>query len=155
MNKFTKISAVTLFALFLSACDKPANGAEDFRKLLEWKQTQEQSFSIVQNELEQQLATQDISKIEQSLEMFKGKITEILSGLDKLEIKAPEVNAFKAKAKENLELLNGLVVDSVKGMTSQAPELQNAIQEKLQLLQKSTAELNQIQMDLEQKYLNK
>lgn len=196
MNKFTKISAATLFALFLAACDKPAEkaaipepakqeatqpaeapkaaeearsevaktevaaadtmqGAEDFKKLLEWKQTQEQNFTAVQAELEQQIASQDKAKIEQSLEMFKGKIADILSGLDALEVKSPEVNVFKAKAKENLELLNGLVVESVKAMTTPTPELQNSIQEKLQSLQQSTSELNQIQMELEKKFLNK
>ncbi|AKO45073.1 hypothetical protein [[Haemophilus] ducreyi] len=80
MTKFTKISAAALFALFLTACDKPANnpvetkpaataatqpeadkkveakmdtGAEDYKKFQEWQQNQEKLIGeAINNELE-------------------------------------------------------------------------------------------------------
>ena len=85
MNKFTKISATALFALFLTACDKPADKAPeakpeaalthtttevkteenkvsdidveeaDYKKLLEWNKAQEQVQLDAQQKLQQNL----------------------------------------------------------------------------------------------------
>ena len=85
MNKFTKISASALFALFLTACDKPADKAPeakqeaeqtqtttevkteenkvsdinveeaDYKKLLEWNKAQEQVQLDAQQKLQQNL----------------------------------------------------------------------------------------------------
>lgn len=192
MNTFTKISATALFALFLTACDKPAEKAaapakaensqtaqqpapqaetakaedakpteadqqtlNDFNTLLQWKQEQERKFVSVQQELEQHIATQDKDKLSQALDIFNGKVGEIVKELENLEIKSPEINKFKQKAHENLTLLNGLIVESVKAMQDPKPELQAAIQEKTEVLKKSTLELRQIQTELEQKFLKK
>lgn len=85
MNKFTKISATALLALFLTACDKPADKAPeakpeaaqtqtttevkteenkvsdidveeaDYKKLLEWNKAQEQVQLDAQQKLQQNL----------------------------------------------------------------------------------------------------
>lgn len=85
MNKFTKISATALFALFLTACDKPADKAADtktdaatqiqsapvateaakadtntdeaadYKKLVEWNKGQEQAQLQAQQKFQQDL----------------------------------------------------------------------------------------------------
>lgn len=85
MNKFTKISATALFALFLTACDKPADKAEDtktdaaaqtqsapaktevakadtntdeaadYKKLVDWNNGQEQTQLQAQQKFQQDL----------------------------------------------------------------------------------------------------
>ena len=85
MNKFTKISATALFALFLTACDKPADiaadtktdaatqtqsapvateaakadtntdEAADYKKLVEWNKGQEQAQLQAQQKFQQDL----------------------------------------------------------------------------------------------------
>ena len=85
MNKFTKISATALFALFLTACDKPADKAADtktdsaeqtqsapvkteaakadtntdeaadYKKLVDWNKSQEQAQLQAQQKFQQDL----------------------------------------------------------------------------------------------------
>ncbi|QIM63420.1 hypothetical protein A1D29_09065 [Pasteurellaceae bacterium Orientalotternb1] len=198
MTKLTKISAAALFALFLTACDKPADkaaepakqetkqtmeaakpevapapaaateapkaeemkaempadaqGVEDFKKLLEWNQSQETMLAQAQAELQQSVASQDKAKVEEAFNAFKGKVDEVLKSLDSLEIKNQEVNAFKAKTKESLMLSSDLITDSVKVMTAPTPEAQAAIQEKAQKLMLLGAELQKAQIELQTKF---
>lgn len=199
MTKFTKISAAALFALFLTACEKPADkaaapakqetkqtmeapkpeatpapaatvteapkaeeakadmsadaqGVEDFKKLLEWKQSQEVMLAQAQAELQQSVASQDKAKVEEAFKAFKGKVDEVLKSLDSLEIKNQEVNAFKAKTKESLMLSSDLITDSVKVMAAPTPEAQAAIQEKAQKLMLLGAELQKSQIELQNKF---
>lgn len=172
MKTFTKISTATLFALFLAGCDQASSpstqnnnaqqttvnaettqGAEDFKVLLGWKVEQEKHFSAIYDELKQQIATNDKTKIAQSLTVFQEKTQQMVKELDNLTIKNAEVSALKIKAKENLELLNNLIVASVNGMISPSEELQKVIQEQMQTLSQSTSELNQLQTELTQKFL--
>lgn len=199
MTKFTKISAAALSALFLTACDKPADkaaepakqetkqtmeapkpeatpapaatvteapkaeeakadmsadaqGVEDFKKLLEWNQSQEVMLAQAQAELQQSVASQDKAKVEEAFKAFQGKVDEVLKSLDSLEIKNQEVNAFKAKTKESLMLSSDLITDSVKVMTAPTPEAQAAIQEKAQKLMLLGAELQKSQIELQNKF---
>ena len=98
MNKFTKISATALFALFLTACDKPADKpapakpettqpapeakqeaakpAEatpaqeqaDYNKLLEWNASQAQAQMAAQQKLQSDLTTAVQAKDEKKIE---------------------------------------------------------------------------------------
>ena len=98
MNKFTKISATALFALFLTACDKPADKpapaktettqpapeakqeaakpAEatpaqeqaDYNKLLEWNASQAQAQMTAQQKLQSDLTAAVQSKDEKKIE---------------------------------------------------------------------------------------
>ena len=98
MNKFTKISATALFALFLTACDKPADKpapakpettqpapeakqeaakpAEatpaqeqaDYNKLLEWNTQQTQAQMAAQQKLQSDLTTAVQAKDEKKIE---------------------------------------------------------------------------------------
>ena len=181
MTKFTKITATAIFAVFLTACDKPAQkteakaetpaatqpatkveetkpataqasqqaetakseaeaakvdaeGAADFKKVVEWNQAQEKGLAEAQNALQQKLATQDKTQVEEGLKAFKVKVDEVLKSLDALEVKNADVANFKAKTKETLTLSNELIAESVKAMTAPTAELQNVIQEKTHIL---------------------
>ena len=98
MNKFTKISATALFALFLTACDKPADKpapakpettqpapeakqeaakpAEatpaqeqaDYNKLLEWNASQAQAQMAAQQKLQSDLTAAGQAKDEKKIE---------------------------------------------------------------------------------------
>lgn len=188
MNKFTKISAAALFAIFLTACDKPANkpaeapkaesapaaqqapaaeaakteaapvaadqqGAEDFKKIVDWNLSQEKALAGFQAELQQKLASQDKAQIEEALKTFTTKVDEVLKSLDALEIKNADVNAFKAKTKETLTLSNELIAESVKAMANPtATDVQKVIQDKTQQLMQSGADLQKLQAELQQKF---
>ncbi|WP_373778189.1 lipoprotein HlpB [Glaesserella sp.] len=189
MNKMTKISAAALFAIFLTACDKPADkpateapkaetpaaqqsapaaeapkteaapvaadqqGIEDFKKIVEWNQAQEQTLAGFQAELQQKLASQDKAQIEEALKTFTSKVDEVLKSLDSLDIKNADVNVFKAKTKETLTLSNELIAESVKAMANPtATDVQKVIQDKTQQLMQSGAELQKLQAELQQKF---
>ncbi|MDO4697863.1 MAG: hypothetical protein Q4A60_04210 [Pasteurellaceae bacterium] len=173
MNSLTKLSTATLLALFLVGCDQAsqpttekkdnaqqivakadiAQGKQDFQALLNWKVEQEKSFSIIYDELKQQIATDDKIQMVQAVVTFQEKAAHMVKEFEKLPIQTAEVDHLKRKAKENLELLNGLIVASVNAMLSPAPELQTIIQEQMQLLSQSTNELNQMQAELTNKFI--
>ncbi|WP_301098066.1 lipoprotein HlpB [Otariodibacter sp.] len=190
MNKFTKISATVLFAIFLTACDTATKNkttatpevqkaeatqtttentqvnndtatdtidtqaVEDFQKLVAWNQSQEQSMAAAQTELQQKLATQDQTQIQQAMTAFKAKVDDVLKSLEALDIKNAEVNTFKEKTKETLVLSNSLIEESVKamGMGTPTEEAQKTIQEKSQQLMQSGEDLQKLQAELQQKY---
>lgn len=171
MTKLTKISAAALFALFLTACDKPATkteaapkaettqtvaadaqGAEDFKKIQEWSKMQEANLVQVQADLQQSVASGDKAQAEAGLVAFQAKLDEILKSLEALDIKSDEVNNFKTKAKENLILSSELVAASISAMENLTPELQATIQEKAQKLQELSVDLQKTQAELQNKF---
>lgn len=127
-------------------------GVEDFKKLVEWNQAQEQALASSQAELQQTLATQDKAKIEEALKTFTTKVADVLKSLDALDVKNADVLAFKAKTKETLELSNDLIAESVKVMANPTAEAQKLIQEKSQKLMATGTELQKLQAELQQKF---
>ncbi|AUI65391.1 MULTISPECIES: lipoprotein HlpB [Glaesserella] len=127
-------------------------GIEDFKKLVDWNQSQEKALAGFQAELQQTLATQDKAKIEEALKAFTLKVGDVLKSLDSLDIKNADVAAFKAKTKETLELSNDLISESVKVMANPTEDAQKLIQEKSQKLMQSGADLQKLQLELQQKF---
>lgn len=127
-------------------------GVEDFKKLVEWNQSQEKALASSQAELQQTLATQDKAKIEEALKTFTTKVADVLKSLDALDVKNADAVAFKAKTKETLELSNDLIAESVKVMANPTPEAQKLIQDKSQKLMATGAELQKLQAELQQKF---
>lgn len=170
MKKLTKISIAALLALFLAACDQPAQssktesatsasvvtseaqGIEDFKKFVEWNLAQEQALASSHAELQQKLATEDKAQLEQGLTEFTVKVSEVLKSLDALDVKHNELVAFKAKTKESLTLSNEVISESVKLIANPTEEGQKIIQEKTAKLQQVNAELQQLQLELQQKF---
>ncbi|WP_455647976.1 hypothetical protein [Lonepinella koalarum] len=141
MNKVTKISAISLFALFLTACDKPAEKApapaqntqtaqpqnaqpnqvtlnvneqniDDVKKFLNWDAQQIEILNAPQDELRIATENKDTAKIQAALQQLTEKANQVLADADKLDIKDPTVNLLKDKAKENLVLSINFVNES-------------------------------------------
>lgn len=168
MNKLTKVSFVALFSFFLVGCDKisetisgfssnpaevAAQGTEEFKKMLEWNKAQEQGLAAVQVALQARVASGDKAQIEEGLNIFKGQISDVIKSLDSLVIKNADVATFKAKTKQTLILSNELISESVKVIASPTPEAQQVIQQKSQALIQVGQELQQLQLQLQQKFM--
>ena len=104
MNKFTKISATALLALFLTACDKPADKAAeakpeaaqtqavsevkvdekgDYQKLVDWNKAQEQTQLQSQQKFQQDLVAavqaQDEKKVKEAIETFNQSVKDTIT----------------------------------------------------------------------------
>lgn len=169
MKTFKTLTAVALCALFMTACDNvstgtqqanmaqnntEAQGVSDFKKLVDWHQAQEQTLLSLQNELQANVASGDKAKIEEGLKQFSTKLDAVLRSLDGLDIRHNEINEFKAKTKQTLVLSNELLFDSVKAMSNPTAEAQQLIQEKSQALLQTGQELQQLQLQLQQKFMS-
>ncbi|WP_109077504.1 lipoprotein HlpB [Aggregatibacter kilianii] len=141
MNKFTKISATALFALFLTACDKPADKpadakpeaaaqtqaapataeaaktdeAADYKKLVDWNKSQEQTQLQAQQKFQQDLVAavqaKDDKKVQEAIDTFNKSVQETIASLDALNISADSVKAVKEQTKNVLGLASNLLVE--------------------------------------------
>lgn len=135
MNKFTKISATALLALFLAACDNAetekaetskaetvtvqavqdndnpdgvvdVQGAVEFYKVYFWGNKLAKLFE--DKEILSLIRSKDEDDIEDGFEMIRDGIDDGLEELDDLNVKNAEVNAYRAKIKELFGALNEL-----------------------------------------------
>lgn len=167
MTRFTKISLTALFALFLTACDKPMEktnqadqiyqseqqGSADFQKLLAWNEIQGQSLLAIQQELETKIAEQNQIEMQESLTKFKNKLDEILINLEQLDIKHFEVISFKNKIKESFILSSELIADYVDSIGKMTERIQNEMAEKAERLVSLGKEVQQKQTELQRKFI--
>jgi len=172
MNKFTKISATALFALFLTACDKPADKpapaktettqpapeakqeaakpAEatpaqeqaDYNKLLEWNASQAQAQMAAQQKLQSDLTAAVQAKDEK-------KIEEAIKTFNK----TVEDTIASLDKLDILALSSELLVDQL-NLATKAPteEQTKAYQAKVEKLQAAVAKLQKDGADLAQKF---
>ena len=180
MNKFTKISATALFALFLTACDKPADKAPeakpeaaqtqatsevkvdekgDYQKLVDWNKAQEQTQLQSQQKFQQDLVAavqaQDENKVKEAIETFNQSVKDTITSLDALDVKAESIKSIKEQTKNVLSLASGLLVDQANMSftnPTQTPEQQKAYAEKAEVLRNAMAELQKQSVELEQKF---
>ena len=180
MNKFTKISATALLALFLTACDKPADKAPeakpeaaqtqavsevkvdekgDYQKLVDWNKAQEQTQLQSQQKFQQDLVTavqaQDEKKVKEAIETFNQSVKDTITSLDALDVKAELIKSIKEQTKNVLSLASGLLVDQANMSftnPTQTPEQQKAYAEKAEALRNAMAELQKQSVELEQKF---
>lgn len=180
MNKFTKISATALLALFLTACDKPADKAPetkpeaaqtqavsevkvdekgDYQKLVDWNKAQEQTQLQSQQKFQQDLVAavqaQDEKKVKEAIETFNQSVKDTITSLDALDVKAESIKSIKEQTKNVLSFASGLLVDQANMSftnPTQTPEQQKAYAEKAEVLRKAMAELQKQSVELEQKF---
>ena len=180
MNKFTKISATALLALFLTACDKPADKAPeakpeaaqtqavsevkvdekgDYQKLVDWNKAQEQTQLQSQQKFQQDLVAavqaQDEKKVKEAIETFNQSVKDTITSLDALDVKAESIESIKEQTKNVLSLASGLLVDQANMSftnPTQTPEQQKAYAEKAEVLRNAMAELQKQSVELEQKF---
>ena len=180
MNKFTKITATALLALFLTACDKPADKAPeakletaqtqavsevkvdekgDYQKLVDWNKAQEQTQLQSQQKFQQDLVAavqaQDEKKVKEAIETFNQSVKDTITSLDALDVKAESIKSIKEQTKNVLSFASGLLVDQANMSftnPTQTPEQQKAYAEKAEVLRKAMAELQKQSVELEQKF---
>ena len=180
MNKFTKISATALLALFLTACDKPADKAPeakqeaaqtqatsevkvdekgDYQKLVDWNKAQEQTQLQSQQKFQQDLVAavqaQDEKKVKEAIETFNQSVKDTITSLDALDVKAESIKSIKEQTKNVLSLASGLLVDQANMSftnSAQAPEQQKSYAEKAEALRNAMIELQKQSVELEQKF---
>lgn len=180
MNKFTKISATALLALFLTACDKPADKTPeakpetvqtqaasevkvdekgDYQKLVDWNKAQEQTQLQSQQKFQQDLVAavqaQDEKKVKEAIETFNQSVKDTITSLDALDVKAESIKSIKEQTKNVLSLASGLLVDQANMSftnPTQTPEQQKAYAEKAEALRNAMAELQKQSIELEQKF---
>ncbi|BFU59956.1 MULTISPECIES: lipoprotein HlpB [Rodentibacter] len=179
MNKFTKISATALFALFLTACEKPADKAAetakpetaqtvetakpamsaeeqekaDYEKLIAWNQAegamQAQNTQKLQQELNAAAEAKDENKVKAAIEEYNKTVQATIASLDGVDIKSESINAAKAKTKEVLTLASQLLVDQVNVKTEADKK---AYAEKAAKLQTEMKALAQLSAQIEAKF---
>ena len=152
MNKLFKILSVTLFAFVVTACGDKANPAAEFKKLNDWSVNNQQAVMTLQTEIQQSLASQDPAKIEEAVKKFNDKFAEFQKELDAIEVKDPEIKAFKDKVKNGLVSSNKLITDVITLMKSPTAELQKQVQEETQKVMQEAMEVTKLQAELQKKY---
>lgn len=153
MNKLFKILSVTLFAFVVTACGDKADPAAEFKKLNDWSINNQQAVIALQAEVQQSLSSQDPAKIAEAAEKFNAKFAEFQKELDAIEVKDPEIKAFKDKVKAGLVSSNGLISDVITLMKSPTAELQQKVQEQTQKVMQEAMEVSKMQTELQKKYL--
>ncbi len=152
MNKLFKILSVTLFAFVVTACGDKANPAAEFKKLNDWSVNNQQAVMTLQTEIQQSLASQDQAKIEEAVKKFNDKFAEFQKELDAIEVKDPEIKAFKDKVKNGLVSSNKLITDVITLMKSPTAELQKQVEEGTKKLMQDASEVTKLQAELQKKY---
>ena len=152
MKKLFKILSVTLFAFVVTACGDKANPAAEFKKLNDWSVNNQQAVMTLQTEIQQSLASQDPAKIEEAVKKFNDKFAEFQKELDAIEVKDPEIKAFKDKVKNGLVSSNKLITDVITLMKSPTAELQKQVQEETQKVMQEAMEVTKLQAELQKKY---
>ncbi len=152
MKKLFKILSVTLFAFVVTACGDKADPAAEFKKLNDWSVNNQQAVMTLQTEIQQSLASQDQAKIEDAVKKFNDKFAEFQKELDAIEVKDPEIKAFKDKVKNGLVSSNKLITDVITLMKSPTAELQKQVQEETQKVMQEAMEVTKLQAELQKKY---
>lgn len=152
MKKLFKILSVTLFAFVVTACGDKADPAAEFKKLNDWSVNNQQAVMTLQTEIQQSLASQDQAKIEEAVKKFNDKFAEFQKELDAIEVKDPEIKAFKDKVKNGLISSNKLITDVITLMKSPTAELQKQVEEGTKKLMQDASEVTKLQAELQKKY---
>ena len=152
MKKLFKILSVTLFVFVVTACGDKADPAAEFKKLNDWSVNNQQAVMTLQTEIQQSLASQDQAKIEEAVKKFNDKFAEFQKELDAIEVKDPEIKAFKDKVKNGLVSSNKLITDVITLMKSPTAELQKQVQEETQKVMQEAMEVTKLQAELQKKY---
>ncbi|MFA9489252.1 MULTISPECIES: lipoprotein HlpB [unclassified Mannheimia] len=182
MNKFTKISATALVALFLAACEKPAQKVEetapvqttiettksaettqiatpseaakaDYQKLATWNAEQKKSMQAAQAELQQKLATQDPKQMQEGLVAFNQKVEATVKSLDAVDVSDAQLKELKEKSKSALTLSSEVLNEQVKVLANPTDEaLRQSAQKKAEALIEVNTELQRISAEVEKRF---
>ena len=174
MTKLTKISAIALLSVFLTACDKAADkpaqnvtteqkaeavkvdtGAQDYKAFREWQQAQERAINdVIKNEMEKLGEKAKDPKVAQEA-MSKALLTQleaIKQSASSLNINDEQVKALKEKSLEALTLGAQMMVEAEKVAKNPTPEAHKTFGELQAKLDKIANEGKAIESELMKKY---
>lgn len=174
MTKLTKISAVALLSVFLTACDKAADkptqnvkteqkaeavkvdtGAQDYKAFREWQRAQERSINdAIKNEMEKLGDKAKDPKVAQEAmnKALLAQIEVIKQNATSLNITDEQVKALKEKSLEALSLGAQMMVEAEKVAQNPTPEAHKAFGELQAKLDKIAHEGKVIEAELMKKY---
>ncbi|MDO5055190.1 hypothetical protein ACFSAV_00880 [Pasteurella oralis] len=169
MDKFSKISVITLFSLGLVACDQFINKDEktqtnasvthiqvdpkaDFALFTEFQLAQNEKIATLNQQLVDILQSGDTKALETLLVTFSKEIDGIVKELDTLPIYSAEVLNLKEKAKILLITSSELMADNVKLQQNPSEAGGKALLVKRDVLLKITDEFTQMNNELAEKY---
>ncbi|MCW9709459.1 hypothetical protein L5B71_00935 [Avibacterium sp. 21-586] len=155
MNKFIKIGVVTLFALFLAACNK-ADPKADYAKLAEWMQLNQVDQASFQTQYNQKISTGDTTQLKEAMVALVERNTKLIKSLKAINIKDPEIQKLQDKTIEVLTYSSDLTESVINLANNPSPsnEVVKSLQEKTQKAQLLTADLQRMRAELAAKYAN-
>lgn len=159
MNKLTQFSVATILALCLAACDNAEtttttnnvataaktetvslSPADEFKKLVEWGQKQQQVLFQIQSDLQQSLASKDQTKIMEAGKSFEKIFADLEQQLFEMDIKDEAIAKLKLKMRSSLGLSNSAITDAIQMMTN--PEKANELMPQVQTKKVTLMQLN-------------
>ncbi len=174
MTKLTKIGAVALLSIFLTACDKAADkpaqnvkteqkaeavkvdtGAQDYKAFREWQHAQERSINdAIKNEMEKLGDKAKDPKVAQEAmsKALLAQIEVIKQSVTSLNITDEQVKALKEKSLEALSLGAQMMVEAEKVAQNPTPEAHKAFGDLQAKLDKIAHEGKAIEAELVKKY---
>ncbi len=174
MTKLTKIGAVALLSIFLTACDKAADkpaqnvkteqkaeavkvdtGAQDYKAFREWQHAQERSINdAIKNEMEKLGDKAKDPKVAQEAmsKALLAQIEVIKQSATSLNITDDQVKALKEKSLEALSLGAQMMVEAEKVAQNPTPEAHKSFGDLQAKLDKIAHEGKAIEAELVKKY---
>lgn len=174
MTKLTKIGAIALLSIFLTACDKAADkptqnvtteqkteavkvdtGAQDYKAFREWQQTQERLINdAIRNEMEKLGDKAKDPKVVQEVmsKVLLAQLEIIKQNAISLNINDEQVKALKEKSLEALSLGSQMMIEIEKMAKNPTPEAHKAFGELQAKLDQIANEGKAIESELMKKY---
>lgn len=178
MKNFKTLSTAAMLAIFLTACDKPANttaptaekpaaeqaapapapkadtGAQDYKTFRQWQADQEKALNIAMDEAMKKLgANPDPKLAEETLNsVLSNQIETIKSSAAELNIQDEQVKALKEKSLEAIEIGVKMMEEGKKVAEKPSEEAHKAFSDLQAQLVKIAEEGQKLEAELVQKY---
>lgn len=175
MKKFIQFGAMAILATTLAACDnanqsKPTTETKveatltpqeqfrhDYEAFMSWQTQTEQKFNAESANLQQKTAEHSQNpkpeELKQALNQFRNQVIESNKQLDALNLKDANINQLAQKIKEvylvSIDSFD-LIIQSVDAKDEN--KNMQAVQEKLQYIQKLQTEIQEMEQKLAQQY---
>ncbi|HBO39242.1 MAG TPA: hypothetical protein DD638_11335, partial [Pasteurellaceae bacterium] len=124
-------------------------GAEDYKRLMQWEEVQEQKLGElgikIQQQVQEAMTTKAIpAGLEDNIKQYKASLEEVNKSLENLSIDDPEIKALAAKKRELYSFSGEGLLLSVNVMTSedQSPEFIQKFEKQIGELSNKVNQLN-------------
>lgn len=174
MKKLTTLSTAAMLAIFLTACDKPANnpapaekpttaqapapkadtGAQDYKAFRQWQAEQEKALNIAMDEAMKKLGSNPDPKLTEETinKVWLDQINTIKESAAQLNLQDEKVNALKQKSLEAIEIGLKMTEEGKKVAENPNEEAHKAFSELQAQLVKIAEEGQKLEAELVEKY---